>query len=61
MRREEIETKIEELERALKNVKGTECEVYSRVVGYYRPVKNWNLGKREEFYRRKVFEVKIDS
>lgn len=24
------------------------CEVYSRVVGYYRPVSNWNIGKRQE-------------
>jgi ribonucleoside-triphosphate reductase len=29
-----------------------ECEVYSRVVGYYRPVKNWNKGKQEEFKDR---------
>jgi hypothetical protein len=28
------------------------CEVYSRVVGYYRPVQNWNNGKREEFKDR---------
>ena len=29
------------------------AEVYSRVVGYYRPVTNWNDGKREEFKERK--------
>ncbi len=29
------------------------AEVYSRVVGYYRPVNNWNDGKREEFEDRK--------
>lgn len=28
------------------------AEVYSRVVGYYRPVNNWNDGKREEFKDR---------
>lgn len=28
---------------------GKECEVYSRVVGYYRPVQRWNEGKKEEF------------
>lgn len=28
-------------------------EVYSRVVGYYRPVSQWNNGKREEFKDRK--------
>lgn len=32
-------------------------EVYSRVTGYYRPVSNWNKGKREEFKERKPFEV----
>jgi ribonucleoside-triphosphate reductase len=34
------------------------CEVYSRVVGYIRPVQQWHLGKREEFKERKVFKVK---
>ena len=32
-----------------------ECEVYSRVVGYLRPVKQWNKGKQEEFGLRKVY------
>jgi anaerobic ribonucleoside-triphosphate reductase len=32
-------------------------EVYSRVVGYLRPVKQWNDGKQAEFYRRKVFRI----
>jgi ribonucleoside-triphosphate reductase len=31
---------------------GKDTEVYSRVVGYYRPVKNWNVGKQEEFRQR---------
>ena len=30
----------------------SECEVYSRVVGYFRPVKNWNKGKQQEFKER---------
>ncbi len=33
------------------------CEVYSRVVGYLRPVKEWNKGKREEYKQRKEFIV----
>ncbi len=33
------------------------CEVYSRVVGYYRPVQSWNEGKQEEFKERKTFKV----
>lgn len=32
------------------------CEVYSRVCGYFRPVSNWNKGKKEEFKDRKVFQ-----
>ena len=33
------------------------CEVYSRVVGYIRPVKQWNPGKQAEFYDRKTFKM----
>ncbi len=36
---------------------GAETEVYSRVVGYLRPVKQWNDGKQAEFRLRKTFEV----
>ena len=36
---------------------GAECEVYSRVVGYIRPVKQWNEGKKEEFANRKTYCV----
>jgi len=32
-----------------------QCEVYSRVVGYLRPVKQWNMGKKEEFKLRRVY------
>jgi len=32
------------------------CEVYSRVVGYYRPVQLWNIGKKQEFKERKMFD-----
>ena len=34
---------------------GIKCEVFSRVVGYHRPVQQWNKGKREEFKERKEF------
>ncbi len=34
------------------------CEVYSRVVGYYRPVQQFNVGKQEEFRERKEFEIR---
>jgi ribonucleoside-triphosphate reductase (formate) len=34
-----------------------DTEIYSRVVGYLRPVKQWNKGKRAEFGKRKTFKV----
>jgi len=33
------------------------CEVYSRVVGYLRPVQQWHVGKRQEFRERKEFKA----
>ncbi|MEA3398197.1 MAG: anaerobic ribonucleoside-triphosphate reductase [Patescibacteria group bacterium] len=37
--------------------KRQECEIYSRVVGYLRPVKQWNDGKMAEYNNRKTFNV----
>jgi anaerobic ribonucleoside-triphosphate reductase len=31
------------------------CELYSRVMGYFRPVHTWNIGKQGEFAERKLF------
>ena len=36
---------------------GKETEIYSRVVGYYRPLSHWNPGKKSEFDIRKTLEV----
>ena len=36
---------------------GGPAEVYSRITGYYRPVQNWNDGKREEYSERRVYNV----
>lgn len=36
---------------------GCECEIYSRIVGYIRPVKQWNKGKKAEFLNRKTFDM----
>ncbi|MBI5061072.1 MAG: ribonucleoside triphosphate reductase [Candidatus Aenigmarchaeota archaeon] len=36
---------------------GEDTEVYSRVVGYFRPVQNWNAGKREEFKDRLEYDI----
>lgn len=37
------------------------CEVYSRIVGYLRPVDQWNDGKQAEFDDRKLFAKRIDA
>lgn len=36
---------------------GSKTEVYSRVVGYLRPISNWNKAKRDEFEMRKPFTI----
>ncbi len=58
---EEIESEIKETQEELKNVHGTETEVYSRIVGYYRAVRNWNKGKRDEFDHRKMFNIETSE
>lgn len=35
------------------------CEVYSRIVGYLRPVSQWNFGKQQEFKERKEFKIRL--
>ena len=37
------------------------CEVYSRVVGYLRPVETWNPGKQQEFEDRVLFSQPMMS
>ena len=36
---------------------GKDSEIYSRITGYYRPVKNWNAGKTEEYKNRKTYDL----
>ncbi len=53
-----IEAKTNELNGNVPvNKKRTRCEVYSRVVGYMRPVSQWNTGKQIEFRDRKYYEI----
>jgi hypothetical protein len=35
-----------------------QTEVYSRIVGYFRPVQNWNIGKKQEYLERKCYAAK---
>lgn len=55
---EQIDREIAELEKGLGLVKGSNTEVYTRIVGYHRSVSNWNKGKREEYNHRVCFDVK---
>lgn len=38
-------------------IRAIACEVYSRVVGYYRPVQAWNRGKQQEFEDRQMIDL----
>jgi ribonucleoside-triphosphate reductase len=53
----EIDNDLMEARAALAHVEGRPAEVYSRIVGYYRSVRNWNKGKKEEYLQRSVFDV----
>ena len=55
--KEELEAKLKDVKEQLKDVHGSKCEVFSRVVGYMRPVQNWNNGKKEEFAMRKTYNI----
>jgi hypothetical protein len=39
-----------------KEIQRTPCQVYTRVMGYLRPVSHYNIGKKSEFYGRKYFD-----
>jgi ribonucleoside-triphosphate reductase len=58
---EQVEKEIAETKAALKDVHGNETEVYARIVGYYRAVKHWNKGKRDEFDQRKMFTLEASK
>jgi len=38
-------------------IQRTLCEIYTRVMGYHRPVTHFNIGKKAEFYSRKYFKT----
>ena len=58
---EQVEKEIAETKAALNDVHGNETEVYARIVGYYRAVKHWNKGKRDEFDQRKMFTLEASK
>lgn len=44
----------------LKNEERTSCEIWTRVMGYYRPVSAFNKGKKSEYKDRKCFKEQCD-
>lgn len=57
MSKEEIKAELDKAKKEMENVKGTPCSVYSRVVGYLRPVQSYNDGKVEEYRLRKMYNA----
>jgi anaerobic ribonucleoside-triphosphate reductase len=41
----------------IQHIKRIPCEVYSRIVGYLRPVQAWNEGKQQEFLERETYDM----
>ena len=39
-------------------IKRVKCERFSRIVGYLRPLQQWNEGKKEEWNDRKMFNIR---
>lgn len=41
--------------------KRTKCEIWTRVMGYHRPVSHFNPGKKEEFKSRKFYDLQASE
>lgn len=59
--RESIDREIQTLKSRLEQVEGTPTEIYTRIVGYYRSLTNWNRGKREEYSHRRTFTPAVEA
>ncbi len=57
--REMLKKRLEELRYKLETVKGEKCEIWTRVMGYHRPVSEFNKGKKSEFKERVYFEESV--
>ncbi len=49
------ETQVIAIELKLKDEERQPCEVWTRVMGYHRPVTSFNIGKKGEHYERQFF------
>lgn len=58
---DQVNAEIAQVQQELSDVHGTQTEVYARIVGYYRAVRNWNKGKSDEFKLRKMFTLEASN
>ena len=56
-----MNTELNSLVTPEKQASRTRCEIWNRVMGYHRPVSQFNRGKKSEFYSRKYFQAHIDD
>jgi hypothetical protein len=49
------------MNKPIKKIKVIPCEVFTRVVGFYRPVSQFNKGQKAQFNNRKNFRVDHDK
>lgn len=54
---QKIENQIAILKDKLDTVRGSACEVYTRIVGYYRQVGNWNKGAAAQRKKRVNYDL----
>ena len=55
------QTRLAEATITLKDEERQRCEIWTRVMGYHRPVSSFNIGKKGEFYERRFFEEQRNS
>ena len=62
-KRRMVQTVVGDQTITIKDEERQECEVWTRVMGYYRPVSEFNIGKKSEHTERKFFTEKkfVDS
>ena len=53
--KKEVESKIKSTDIKLSDDERQPCEVWTRVMGYHRPISSFNIGKKGEFSERKYF------
>jgi hypothetical protein len=51
-----LQAQVGESTITLKDEERTKCEVWTRVMGYYRPVSEFNIGKKSEYAERIFFD-----